>query len=371
MLSDEIGTASRIKNQENKNSVLSAITSTQQRLKRYKTIPENGLIIFCGFVSDNGKTKKINFELEPFKPMTRFLYMCDKRFHTECLDELFENDEKIGFIVMDGNGCLYGTVQGNHKKILYEFKVDLPNKHRRGGQSALRFSRLRMEARTNYVRKVAEMATKLFIENDKPNVKSLVLCGSADFKSVLETSSVFDMRLKQIVIQIVDVSYGGKNGFNQSIELSSSTIGKMKFILEKKLLQQYFSEIATDSGKYCFMVDDTMNALFQGSVETLIVWDELEMNRIIILDKTTNKERIVYTDKDVIISEDEEVVNKESLIDFFIENYKKYGCKIEIITNSTQESSQFCRGFGGVGGILRWRNEFITEHDNGDDVSDY
>jgi peptide subunit release factor 1 (eRF1) len=32
--------------------------------------------------------------------------------------------------------------------------VDLPKKHGRGGQSALRFARLRMEKRHNYVRKV-------------------------------------------------------------------------------------------------------------------------------------------------------------------------------------------------------------------------
>ena len=37
----------------------------------------------------------------------------------------------------------------------------------RGGQSALRFARLRMEKRHNYVRKVAETAVTLFISNDK------------------------------------------------------------------------------------------------------------------------------------------------------------------------------------------------------------
>ena len=37
----------------------------------------------------------------------------------------------------------------------------------RGGQSALRFARLRMEKRHNYVRKVAETAVQMFITNDK------------------------------------------------------------------------------------------------------------------------------------------------------------------------------------------------------------
>ena len=39
-------------------------------------------------------------------------------------------------------------------QVLHKFTVELPKKHGRGGQSALRFARLRMEKRHNYVRKV-------------------------------------------------------------------------------------------------------------------------------------------------------------------------------------------------------------------------
>ena len=62
----------------------------------------------------------------------------------------------------------------------------------RGGQSALRFARLRLEKRHNYVRKVAETAVQMFITNDRPNVSGLVLAGSADFKTELSQSDMFD-----------------------------------------------------------------------------------------------------------------------------------------------------------------------------------
>jgi len=62
---------------------------------------------------------------------------------------------RYGFIVMDGNGSLFGTLSGNTREVLHKFTVDLPKKHGRGGQSALRFARLRMEKRHNYVRKVS------------------------------------------------------------------------------------------------------------------------------------------------------------------------------------------------------------------------
>ena len=56
----------------------------------------------------------------------------------------------------------------------------------------MRFARLRMEKRHNYVRKVAETAVQMYITNDKPNVAGLVLAGSADFKTELSQSDMFD-----------------------------------------------------------------------------------------------------------------------------------------------------------------------------------
>lgn len=68
MLSDEYGTASNIKSRVNRLSVLSAITSTQQRLKLYSKCPPNGLVIYCGTViTDDGKERKVNIDFEPFK----------------------------------------------------------------------------------------------------------------------------------------------------------------------------------------------------------------------------------------------------------------------------------------------------------------
>ena len=49
-----------------------------------------------------------------------------------------------------------------------------------------------MEKRHNYVRKVAETAVQLYISNDKPNIGGLILAGSADFKTELSQSDMFD-----------------------------------------------------------------------------------------------------------------------------------------------------------------------------------
>jgi peptide subunit release factor 1 (eRF1) len=48
----------------------------------------------------------------------------------------------------------------------------------------------------------------MYITNDKPNVSGLVLSGSADFKTELSQSDMFDPRLQAVVLGVVDVSYG-------------------------------------------------------------------------------------------------------------------------------------------------------------------
>ncbi|KAJ8759345.1 hypothetical protein K2173_006865 [Erythroxylum novogranatense] len=301
MLSDEYGTASNIKSRVNRQSVLGAITSAQQRLKLYSRVPPKGLVLYTGtIITEDGKEKKVTIDLEPFRPINASLYLCDNKFHTEALSELLESDDKFGFIVMDGNGTLFGTLSGNTREVLHKFSVDLPKKHGRGGQSALRFARLRMEKRHNYVRKTAELATQFFVNSStsQPNVSGLILAGSADFKTELSQSDMFDPRLQAKILNVADVSYGGENGFNQAIELSSEILSNVKFIQEKRLIGKYFEEISQDTGKYVFGVDDTMQALEMGAVDILIVWENLDIQRYELKNSLTGEVVIKYLNKE-------------------------------------------------------------------------
>ncbi|KAF9068340.1 hypothetical protein BDP27DRAFT_1392802 [Rhodocollybia butyracea] len=372
MLTQEYGTASNIKSRVNRLSVLAAITSTQQRLKLYNRVPPMG------------KEKKVSFDFEPHKPSTRMsLYLCDNKFHTEALSELLESDSRFGFIVMDGNGTLFGTLAGNTREVIHKFTVDLPKKHGRGGQSALRFSRLRDEKRHNYVRKVAELAVQHFITNDKVNVTGLVLAGSADFKTELSQSDMFDLRLVAKVIKVVDVSYGGENGFNQAIELAAESLANVKFVQEKRLIQKYFDEISQDTGKYCFGVDDTLKALELGAVETLVVWENLDITRytlrhaageeiVIYANKEQEKDREKFLDKSTGL-EMEQSEEPQSLLEWFAEKYKEFGANLEFVTNRSQEGAQFVKGFGGIGGLLRYKVDFsnLTSVDEEDEDEFY
>lgn len=323
LLVDEYGTATNIKSRVNRLSVLGAITSAQAKLKTYTKTPTNGLALYVGTILDlDGKEKKVAYGIEPLKPINTSLYMCDSRFHVEELLGLFEDESKYGFVVIDGHGTLFATLQGNVQTILQQISVDLPKKHGRGGQSSARFGRLRLEKRQAYVRKVNEMVTGFFVTNSIPNVEGLVLAGHSDLKNELQP--IVDQRLA--VIASVDTNYGGKNGLNQAVELCGEVLKNVKFSKEKKILQEFLDEINKNTGCYCYGLSGTMGCLESGAVETLLVWDSIETE-----------------------------YNGDSFIDWIAENYKNYGCRLVFVSNLTSEGAQFVEGFGGVGGILRYK----------------
>jgi len=366
MLVDEVGKATNIKSRVTRQNVIDALTSTMEKLRLYNKTPSNGLVIFCGLVQmPTGGEKMIKIDLEPFKPINTSLYRCDNIFHTDELKSLLVDNDKFGFLIMDGNGSLFGLLQGNTKIILNQFKVNLPKKHSKGGQSANRFSRLVTESRHNYIRKVGEGLTKAFITNDVPNVKGLILAGSAEFKNKLQKSDLFDPRLAPIVMKVVDISYGGELGFNQAIELSQDALKNVKFIHEKKILEKFYEEIAKDSGKYVFGIKDTMEAIENGVVDILIIWENIDFIRLTLKDNK-NQIRVETVSSRKVIGQkykpddsdvEYEIVENISLSEWLLDNYKKYVSQLEIVTDKTSEGNQFVKGFGGIGGILRYKLE--------------
>lgn len=225
--------------------------------------------------------KKLVCDFEPFKPINLSIYYCDSKFYLDDLKkQLLITEPPFGFIVVDGSGALYATLQGNAKDILNKFTVELPKKHNKGGQSSVRFARLREQKRHNYLRKVCQVAVQTFITENKCNVTGLVLAGSADFKNDLNKTDMFDPRLQTKVINIVDVSYGFENGLNQAIEKSSEALLNVKFMKEKALVSEFFDHVALGDNMVIYGIQDTMKLVESGAVGKIICWEGLQHLRI-------------------------------------------------------------------------------------------
>jgi len=115
-----------------------------------------------------------------------------------------------------------------------------------------------------------------------------------------------------------------------------------------------------------------MEVLSSGIVDTLLVWEKLDLVRHEIRNKISGDKKISYCkEEESPFEENEEnevfeIENSIPLIDYLVDNFKSFGAKLEIIQDYSGESSQFCKGFGGLGAILRYKHEF----QDGDELED-
>jgi len=273
----------------------------------------------------------------------------------------------------DGQGTSFHTLTGRSSQTLYKWEnVTLPKKHGRGGQSKQRFERIREQKRGWYLSKVAEMAVLHFINSSTnlPTVAGIVIGGCADLKQ--ELVAHLDPRLSKIVVAVVDVQYGGDAGFNQAVKSSEEMLSDMKFVRERKAISRFFETIAQDR-LYCIGVDDTMFALESGTVETLLVWDQLVHVRHELKSTVTGAKKMVYSLPDKIIEEacgEWELVSSEPLLDWILD-HRDFGAALEFVSDQSSVGNQFVTGFGGFGAFLRFEiplpSQTDEEHGEGSD----
>eukprot|EP00658_Telonema_sp_P-2_P075983 TRINITY_DN65879_c0_g1_i1.p1 TRINITY_DN65879_c0_g1~~TRINITY_DN65879_c0_g1_i1.p1 ORF type:complete len:198 (+),score=63.41 TRINITY_DN65879_c0_g1_i1:142-735(+) len=175
------------------------------------------------------------------------------------------------------------------------------------------------------------------------------------------------------VLTVVDVAYGGMNGFQQAIELAAPVLDNVQFVRERELLNEYFDAIAQDTGKFCFGIRDTMYAIELGCVHTLVCHEELDMIRVVL---KTNEEAttVVFFDSEAELeammqstADEVHLIEQQSVVEWLCDNAKSFGARLEFVSDRSCEGSQFCRGFGGLGALLRYQVDFAELGVNEDD----
>lgn len=350
-----------------------------------KSIPPNGLALFVGLVDEDdgkmGRSTMVSMGLEPLYPLHRFVYLCDKRFHTEILREQLDiNSTRYGFMIVDGNGANYYAISDTHQETLWTLRDPaLPKKHHKGGQSSNRFARIRVEKRDHYVKKLAKNANKVFIDSETTNkvwVAGILLAGFGDIKNQLAECKELDPRIREKIVDTLDIQYGADLGLREALGKSTGALQELGYNTERKVVSDFMAAVAND-GLVCYGHEDVLWSISEGVVDTLLVHDKLELRRLVLRNKSTSAER--PTERVVIHSPDRagagaasaavgnstvsrlaadwEVVSDELLVDWLLESTSLNGANLQLISDETSQGSQFVLGFGGIAGLLRYRIE--------------
>jgi peptide chain release factor subunit 1 len=193
----------------------------------------------------------------------------------------------------------------------------VPGKTEKGGQSAARYARIREGMRKEFYRRVAEAVKVNFWDMKK--LKGIIVGGPGPTKEYFLKEGQIVTALKEKIMGVKDIGYADEHGLELLVEVSKDLLSDQEITREKKILEDFLTNLAKNPNKTVYGLEDTRKALKVGAVDTLI------------MDKKIDKHQI---------NELRQMADNIS-------------AKVEIVSEETEEGQQF-KSLGGVGAILRF-----------------
>ena len=278
-IDSEKSTASNIKSKNTRKAVLDSLERISRQLKLYKVAPKNGLALFAGNISEQEGQEQIEiWAIEPPLLLKTKLYRCDQVFVLEPLKEMLEVKEVYGLIVVERKEATIGLLEGKNIRVLQKLTSNVPGKFKTGGQSALRFARIREQMAKEFYRRLAEDVKSHFFEMKK--LKGILLGGPGPTKEDFLKEGELVTALKEKIIGIKDIGYSDEFGLKLLVEASSDVLAEQAFTREKSLLERFFTLLATQHTKVAYGKDEVKKSLEMGAADELLLSTKLKKQDI-------------------------------------------------------------------------------------------
>jgi peptide chain release factor subunit 1 len=374
MLRDEYGTASNIKSTTTRKNVQEAIVKVQQRLKLFKDPGENGIVIFCGAIPQEGggpgSERMETYVITPPEPIKIYLYRCDSRFHTEHLQEMLREKETYGILLIDASDATIATLQGKRLEIVRQMHSGVSGKTRAGGQSARRYERLRDMQLNEYFTRVGHHADEIFLPIE--TLKGIIIGGPGPTKYDFEKGNHLNYMLENKILDTVDTAYVEEQGVKEVVEKAPEIMRKVRYIEEKQIMQQFLYEVGHDTGLITYGEVEVRKALEAGAVKTLLLSEGLDVSRVTVKcsacgyqEQQTVKNQALAGFEQSLVGKpcpkcnapSLAVVDKQDIIDDLAQKAEYSNSEVEMISSETEEGQMLKNAFGGIAAMLRFKTQ--------------
>ena len=368
-IKDEQGTATNIKSKSTRKNVLSALERVMQHLRLYKLTPPNGLIIFSGNISEDEGNPKIElFTLNPPEPISVRIYRCDQQFVLDPLLEMIEDKRVFGLIIVERGEASIGLLRGKKVELLKHLTSRVPGKFRAGGQSSVRFARLREIAADDFKDTVGETSNEIFLA--QPNLEGILIGGGGYTKYEFEEGEYLHHELRKKILGVADTSYTELFGLNELVDKSAGILENLDITKEKDIVTKFLKELIKDDSLAAYGEKEVRKYLEAGAVDLLLLSEGLNKNRAKIkcsscgnlTEKTATDEDLFQLEQQISGMQCEKCGNlslsieeKVDLLEELADLAQEGSTKVEVISTETEEGSQLLKAFGGIAAIIRYR----------------
>ncbi|KUG19089.1 MAG: peptide chain release factor aRF-1 [Methanomicrobiaceae archaeon] len=373
-LRDEFGQCANIKSKQTRTNVQSAISSILSRLKYFKRPPEHGMAVFCGTINVGGDRTDLQCEIiEPPEPLNLYLYRCSSSFELEPLQEMLGEKEVYGLIVIDRREAYFGFLRGNRIEPIGGATSTVPGKQRKGGQSSVRFQRLRLIAINEFYKKVGERASEVFLaEKDFfERFRGVLIGGPTPTKEEFADGEYLHHELQKRIIGLFDVAYTNESGLAELVDAAADALKGIEVIKEKTIMNRFLQELVKDNGNAAYGEEGVRKNLELGAVDVLLLSDKLRKSRLRIVCQTCGyrEERTVQLEagrsfKEIDLGTCPEegaplVIEEEvDIIEELTGLADQSSTEVKIISDDFEEGAMLYNAFGGIAAILRYRTGY-------------
>lgn len=326
----EIKTAVNIKDKNNRQNVITSLKAIKEKLNLYKKCPDNGLCIFSGIYYNKNKEIFEIHELIPPLPIKISTYLCDKLFHIELIEKLYDSYDDYGIVLIGGEESLFYKFHGNHYTNIDKINIHRQKNQKKGGQSAPRFGRIREGQILEYTKLIIERLIKNYVDNNlnKLNIKGLIVAGNDIKDKVVSDESlpplIHNNIIKLMTINNLDIEHVIIESLDVINKDSSNT---------DKYLFEFFEHLRKSNSNIVYGMNDTRKKLCENMIKILFINFEIYEN--------------IKSDIDLEIS--------HSRCEF-------------IIVNQFNKLYKSFKDMGGIGGILWYGN---LDYDITDNTNEY
>ncbi len=361
----EHGQASNIKSKVTKTNVQGAIESLLSRL-RYVQVPENGIVFFTGAVDIGAnKTSMESTVIEPPQPIVTYRYHCDSGFYLEPLEEMLKEAKTYGLLVLDRREATVGLLIGKHIESYRHLTSTVPGKQRKGGQSAHRFQQLRLIAIHDFYKRIGDAASEVFLTVDQKDFEGVLIGGPSPTKEEFDSGDFLHHEIAKKKLGLFDVAYTDESGLSELVNAAGERLEDLDLMVEKKLMQQFFKELVSESGKATYGEDNVRENLNIGAVDILLISEDLREERETVRCNSCGYEVNTTYEHKPGESRDSagicpkcgsffEVVDIVDIVDELSSICDQMGTRVEFISTDFEEGAQLLNAFGGIVAVLRF-----------------
>ncbi len=365
-LRDEHEQASNIKPKLASNNVQGALDSLLAKLRHLNKMPENGIVYFTGTVdTEANRTGMVNEVLIPPEPVVHYIYHRDSVFYLEPLEEMLRECSTYGLILLDLREATIGMLVGRQTEVIRHLHSTVPGKQKKGGQSAHRFEQLRRIAIHDFYKRIGDAASEAFLELEPAELKGILIGGHSPAKEEFSEGEFLHYELQKKVLGLFDTGYTDESGFSELINAAEDTLQGIDLIKQKKDMEIFFKEIATESGKVSYGEDNVRANLEIKAVDVLLLSEDLRVERVTLKcsvcgyeNKRTRKwktsEAVPAAGNCPECGSALEVTDVIDIVGEFSELAEKGDARIAFVSADFDEGSQLIIAFGGIAAILRY-----------------